>query len=360
MMRVIAIFLLLTGFLTSDLCAQKSTSPTPSPAVIPFDTQQAKAKQKAWAKHLSRPVASTNSLGMRMVLIPPGEFLMGSSDAQVEAAIKTAIELKVDQRTQGRIRDQERPQHRMTLALPYLLASTEVTIAQFRKFVSATNYLTEAEVFGTGNSASPKKVAPKDRDEFRWRTPGFPQKEAAAVSQVSWNDAVVFCNWLSKQEKLPPCYREDPQAGWALIPGSKGYRLPSEAQWEFACRAGTTTQYHFGDKHQSLIKYDFFNRLTSNATRTVGSKLPNAFGLYNMHGNIGEWCQDYYDPKFYQTPQRNNPAGPSAGTGPSKSRRVIRGGDWWTNAVRCRSTFRGYGDQITRSDDLGFRVSRLP
>ncbi len=322
----------------------------------PFGTQQAKAHQAAWAKRLRTTVTSTNSLGTTMVLIPPGEFLMGSSDEQIEVALKMAAELKIDQRTQDRIRNQERPQHRMRLAGPYLLAATEVTIAQFRTFVAATGYQTEAEVLGTGNSAATEKAEPKDKNEFTWRTPGFAQSEKAAVSQVSWNDAVVFCNWLSKREKRTPAYRRDAKNNWVLDTRSKGYRLPSEAQWEFACRAGTTTQFHFGDRYQALSKYAWFNfKSGSNPVRTVGSKLPNAFGLYDMHGNIGEWCQDYYDPKFYGLPASSNPAGPASGT-----RRVIRGGDWWTNAIRCRSAFRGYGDQVTRSDDLGFRLSRLP
>ncbi len=244
----------------------------------------------------------------------------------------------------------------MVLARPFLLAGTDVTIAQFRKFVAGTGYRTEAEVLGTGNSAATKKAAPQDKNEFTWRSPGFAQREDTAVSQVSWNDAVVFCNWLSKQEKRSPCYRRDAEKGWVLDARAKGYRLPSEAQWEFACRAGTTTQYHFGDQYQSLSKYAWFNfKSGSNPVRTAGSKLPNAFGLYDMHGNLGEWCQDYYDPKFYRLSESGNPAGPSSG-----SRRVIRGGDWWTNAVRCRSAFRGYGDQVTRSDDLGFRLSRMP
>jgi len=326
-------------------------------AQAPFDARQAKAYQTQWARRRGTTVESTNSLGTTMVLIPPGEFLMGSSDKQVEAALQVAVELEIDQRTQDRIRTQERPQHTMRIAQPFLLAATEVTIAQFRKFVEATDYVTEAEVLGTGNSATPTKAALKDQNEFTWRTPGFPQQENAAVSQVSWNDAVVFCNWLSRQEQLTPCYRKDAEDGWTLIPENNGYRLPSEAQWEFACRAGTTGQYHFGDDYRLLEKYDWYGRIGKNATRTVGTKLPNAFGLYNMHGNVGEWCQDFYDPNFYQTPRSNDPTGPAKRLSP-KSRRVIRGGDWWTTAVRCRSTFRGYGDQVTRSDDLGFRLMR--
>ena len=329
----------------------------PPVAHSPFDASQANVHQVNWAKQVGMKVESVNSIGTTMVLIPPGDFLMGSSDAQVETILKVAAELGIDQRTQDRIRAQERPQHRMRIARPFLLAATEVTIAQFREFVSATGYRTDAEVLGTGNSAVPTEAAPKDRNEFTWRSPGFVQQENAAVSQVSWNDAVAFCNWLSRREDLTPCYIQDPDAGWKLQPENDGYRLPYESQWEYACRAGTTGQYSFGDEYQLLSKYDWYGRIGKNETRTVGTKLPNAFGLYNMHGNVGEWCQDFYDPNFYQTSNRDNPTGPAKPLAP-KRRRVIRGGDWWTTAVRCRSAFRGYGDQVTRSDDLGFRLAR--
>jgi formylglycine-generating enzyme required for sulfatase activity len=359
MLQRFAYFAVLLGCVSSDSVAQQSTPTKNKDAPVakaPFDTQRAKALQTAWAKQLGTTVTSINSLGTTMVLIPPGEFLMGSSDVQIAAALKAATELKIDQRTQDRIRDQERPQHRMVLAEPFLLAATEVTIAQFRTFVTETGYRTEAEVLGTGNSSTTEKAAPRDRNDFTWGSPGFAQQEQAAVSQVSWNDAVVFCNWLSKREKRTLAYRRDAENKWVLDAQSRGYRLPSEAQWEFACRAGTTTQYHFGDRHRALSKYGWFNfKSGSNPVRTVGAKLSNEFGLYDMHGNLGEWCQDYYDPKFYGLAESSNPDGPVSGT-----RRVIRGGDWWTNAVRCRSAFRGYGDQVTRSDDLGFRLSRSP
>jgi len=359
MHQMLVYCLVLVGCLSSDSVAQQKSPTTIESGPVakaPFDARQARAHQAAWAKRLETTVTSTNSLGTTMVLIPPGEFLMGSSDEQIDAALKMATELKIDQRTQDRIRNQEGPQHRMLLTRPYLLAATEVTIAQFRTFAGVTGYQTEAEVLGTGNSAATAKAAPKDRNEFTWRSPGFAQREAAAVSQVSWNDAAVFCNWLSKREKRTPAYRQGTRNEWVLDARSNGYRLPSEAQWEFACRAGTTTQFHFGGRYQSLSQYAWFDfKSGSNPVRTVGVKLPNAFGLYDMHGNIGEWCQDFYDPKFYGLPESSGPDGPASG-----SRRVIRGGDWWTNAVRCRSAFRGYGDQVTRSDDLGFRLSRSP
>lgn len=336
------------------LGAQELLAEEPAPANAPFDAAQAQAHQQAWARALGCKVATTNSQGTTLVVIPPGEFLMGSSDQQVETAIRMAAELEIDERTQQRIRTAERPQHRMTIERPFLLATTEVTIRQFRQFVKETGYVTDGERLGTGNSAAPEQAVGKDRNEFTWRTPGFAQREDAAVSQVSWNDAVAFCNWLSEREKLPAGYRMDAKAGWEPVPGSTGYRLPSEAEWEFACRAGTTTQFHFGDDHRQLEKYAWFNfKSGSTPVREVGTKLPNPFGLYDMHGNIGEWCGDFFEMTSY--PKHLTSKGGDASTPP---RRAIRGGDWWANGVRARSAFRGYGDQISRSDDLGFRLAR--
>ncbi|MGE0607449.1 MAG: formylglycine-generating enzyme family protein [Pirellulales bacterium] len=351
------------GCLASTLFAQ-STEPGPEnssigkpiSAIAPFDAEQAGVHQAAWGKHLGVAVESANSLDIKMVLIPPGEFQMGSSDEQVESALRLAAELKVDENTRKRIREGERPQHRMRIADPFFLADTEVTIAQFRKFVEETGYRTQAEELQTGNSADPNKASADERNGFDWRSPGFAQHADAAVSQVTWNDAVAFCNWLSKKESLPVSFRDDAEAGWVLLPQAKGYRLPTEAEWEYAARAGTNTHFHAGDDPAILADYGWFGfESGSTPVRVVGSKLPNAFGLHDMHGNVGEWCQDFYDltsyPKHYVTSRPELDP---------RSRRVIRGGDWWGNALRCRSAFRGYGDQITRSDDLGFRLARTP
>jgi formylglycine-generating enzyme required for sulfatase activity len=238
------------GLPASELFAQGDrTRPNnqPVPAQAPFDTAQAKGHQAEWGKHLGVAVEQANSLGTKMILIPPGEFLMGSSDEQVEAALKLAVELKVDENTQKRIREVERPQHRMVIKEPFFMAATEVTIAQFREFVEATSYRTQAEELGTGNSASPNKATADEQNGFCWHSPGFAQRENAAVSQVTWNDAIAFCNWLSRKESLPISYRHDAKAGWALLPDAKGYRLPTEAEWEYAARAGTIAQFHFGD-----------------------------------------------------------------------------------------------------------------
>ena len=204
---------------------------TPPIAKAPFDAKQARAHQEAWAKHLGTEVETTNSVGMKMVLIPPGEFMMGSTDEQVEAAL-------ADPATKDLIQSHERPQHRVVLTRPLLMAQTELTVAAFRQFVTATQYVTEAEKYGAGGSSSvAEETDPTKRNPLTWCAPRDNMAVAndTAVSQVSWNDAVAFCNWLSEREKLPASLS---QTGHKLVgarSGLRGYRLATEAEWEYAC-----------------------------------------------------------------------------------------------------------------------------
>ncbi len=327
----------------------------PPPAKAPFDAAQAKAHQAAWAKHLGASVEQENQAGMKMVVIPPGEFLMGSTDEQVEAALKVAEEIKTDQGTKDRIQKAERPQHRVVISKPFLMSATEVTVGEFGKFVAATKYVTEAEQFGFGNSGEKvlsDKISEKDRG-VSWKSPGYAVTDESPVSQVTWNDACAFCNWLSEQEKRTPCYRPDGSGSWIVVAKSNGYRLPSEAQWEYACRAGTTTQYSFGDDYQELREYGWFNKNSNGRAMPVGLKPGNAFGLHDMHGNLWEWCQDFWDEKWYEKSPRNDPNSPDSG-----SIRVLRGGYWYNNASNCRSACRLYYTPSYRFNYLGFRPVR--
>lgn len=328
---------------------------TPLPVRAPFDASRARDAQEAWAGHLGLPVESTNTLQIKLVVIPPGEFLMGSTDEQVAAALEWSKNpLRLNENTRNRIRETERPQHRVAIARPFLLATTEVTIGQFRQFVAETKYVTEAEVFGHANAAGPSPASPEKKNGFDWRNVGYAQIEEDAVSQVTWNDAVAFCNWLSKREKLEPSYERTEKLGWQQSPNANGYLLPTEAQWEYACRAGTTTQYSFGDDPGELEKYGWFLLNSgSNPVRRVASKPANPFGLYDMHGNLFEWCEDFYVARRYDDPDTEHTEAV-----PADPLRVLRGGDWFGNALRCRSAFRGYGAQSTRSDDVGFRLLR--
>jgi formylglycine-generating enzyme required for sulfatase activity len=269
---------------------QPADPQTPPLAEAPFNSQQARAHQEAWAAHLGQPVAFTNSIGMSFCLIPPGEFMMGSPESE-----------------RGRSYS-EGPQHRVRITRPFYLGVYEVTQAEYER------------VMGTNPS-----VFARARDEAMsgYDTGHFP------VDRVSWYDAVEFCRRLSA---MP----EEQAAG-------RVYRLPTEAQWEYACRAGTTPPFYFGsvlDGHQANCnghspygttkKGSFLSRPTA-----VGSYSPNAFGLYDMHGNVQEWVSDWFAQDYYSQSPCQDPPGPASG-----SLRVLRGGNWGTAAVTCRSASR--------------------
>jgi serine/threonine protein kinase/formylglycine-generating enzyme required for sulfatase activity len=319
---------------------ERNGGTVPPPAKAPFDAQQAIAHQEAWAKYLGAPVEQKNSVGMTLVLIPPGEFMMGSTDEQVEAALKVAEETKADQAVKDRIRNAERPQHKVVTTKPFLMSATEVTIGQFKKF-SATGYVTEAEKAEAAANAAPPPARPGEppaatpKPIQTYLHPGNAVTDDLPAAFITWNDAVNYCKWLSDQEKAT-------------------YRLPTEAEWEYACRAGTTTQYSFGDDVVLLDQYGWYQKNAGGASHSVGTKLPNGFGLFDMHGNLYEWCQDYFDEKWYVASTPNDPHGPFAG-----SYRVLRGGHWSPSASNCRSASRNNSTPPLHSYAYGFRCVRM-
>jgi len=228
----------------------------------------------------------TNSIGMKLRLIPAGEFMMGSPETESE-------------------REDNETQHRVTLTKPFYLGVTEVTQEQYQK------------VMGTNPS--------------KFKGPQNP------VETVSWDDAVEFCRKLS------------------AIPAEKTaghvYRLPTEAEWEYACRSGTTTSYSFGDSESELGAYAWYKDNSGKTTHPVGGKKPNAWGLYDMHGNVWEWCQDWHGD--YPSGSATDPTGATSG-----SYRVRRGGGWNLNAWSCRSAYRTWLTPEDRIIILGFRVLR--
>jgi len=299
-------------------------------AVAPFDAAQARAHQEAWAKYLGVPVEYTNSIGMKFVLIPPGEFTMGSTTAEIEAALND-----VDQNQWQEYIQSEAPQHKVVLTQPIYLGMNEVTQAEY------------AKVMGT----NPSHFAPlgKGKDVVAgMATTNHP------VEMVCWNDAAEFCAKLSQQEKLEPFYFRDGETILQL--SGTGYRLPSEAEWEFACRAGNATKYWIGDQHEDLVKASSFGGNSGGRTHAVRELKANPFGLYDIHGNVWELVQDGWNATYYGEFQENvtvSPIGPfSAG-----SQHVIRGGSWSVTAPFCRSSNRLPNVPTFRSEDTGFRVS---
>jgi formylglycine-generating enzyme required for sulfatase activity len=240
----------------------------------------------------------------------------------------------------------------VTISQPFYLGKYEVTKGQFRKFVEDTNYRTDAEKDGKGSLGytGDKDKPFKERPAFTWRDWGVDQGDNSPVVNVSHNDAVAFCEWLSRKE-------------------GKKYRLPTEAEWEYACRAGTVDRYYNGDDPEGLTKLGNVADATAKEkvpnwttvassdgwafTAPVGQFRPNNFGLYDMIGNAAEWCSDWYDADYYAKSPERDPTGPNSG-----SDRVRRGGCWASDAVSCRAAYRGGNPPGSRDFFVGFRLAR--
>ncbi len=306
----------------------------PPPAIAPFDSAQAKSHQDAWAKYLSVPVEMANSLGMRFVLIPPGESDMGSTDAVVANLLEKAKSKNIGGFYIERL-PSEAPKHRVRITKPFWLGRHEVTRGQFRRFVDDSGYRTEAERDGKGGRALIDGQLKRDPRLVWNRDLGFEQADNYPVVNVTWNDVTEFCAWLSEKE------------------GEKSH-LPSEAQWEYACLAGTTTPWYSVDNEEALKEYGWFISHAEGKSQPVGQKTPNAWGLYDMHGNVWEWCADWYDPAYYATSPRHDPAGPAAGP-----YHVPRSGSWANAAGACQAAYRcGWQEAGGRADSRGFRIAR--
>jgi formylglycine-generating enzyme required for sulfatase activity len=287
----------------------------PPAAVAPFDAAQAREYQEQWAKYLGVPVEMTNSIGMKLVLIPPGEFDMGSSSEETSRLVQE-IAAKKEDPWYAELTKLETPRHRVRISKPFYMGVYEVTQAEYER-VTGNN---PSEFSAKGKSAA----AVKGQDTAR-----FP------VESVCWENAAEFCRKLSA---LP----EESSQG-------RLYRLPTEAEWENACKAGTTGPEPWDDAN--LAKDAWFVRNSAAKPHPVGLKQPNAWGLYDMLGNVLEFCSDWDSLDYYAKSPFADPVGPSSGTS-----RVARGGSYWMSALSCRSTYR-YRFPPTMADlQNGFRV----
>jgi sulfatase modifying factor 1 len=316
----------------------------PALLTAPFDEIAAKTAQRWWADGLKLPIDPTNSIGMKLAVIPAGEFFMGSTPLQIHQVRRSDLSFRKDWERE------EQPQHHVQISRPFLLGAHEVTRGQFREFVRSTRYVTDAQRDPKGGMGFDAATGEFKQDpHFNWENAGFVQSDDQPVVNVSWNDAVAFCQWLSRKEKI-------------------AYRLPSEAEWEYACRAGTTTLYSFGDDPEGLAavanvadasareKFSSWSGIAGRDghvfTAPVGSFQPNAFGLFDMHGNVWEWCRDWFGESYYAKSPEKDPVGPPTGTV-----RVFRGGSWYDAASLCRSAFRYWDVPTYRDYFLGFRVA---
>jgi formylglycine-generating enzyme required for sulfatase activity len=208
------------------------------------------------------------------------------------------------------------------------------------------------------SASTAAETDPVKKNGLNWRAPSYIVAPNSAVTQVTWNDAVAFCNWLSELEKLQPCYRSDGGDGWTILPATNGYRLPSEAEWEYACRAGSTTMYSFGDDPSQIDDHAWYTQnMNGNTARTVGLKSANPFGLFDIHGNVQEWCNDMFDWKWYEKTPANDPLSTTTSMTGSVSVRVVRGGGSYSNTFDCRSASRSSSVPSYRYY-YGFRVVR--
>jgi formylglycine-generating enzyme required for sulfatase activity len=321
----------------------------------PFDDAAAKKAQLDWADRLKTTVVATNPIGISLVLVPAGEFMMGMGPTEVEP-LREIVQSRRQSSDWLERQYRAAPRHCVTLRKPWFMGTTEVTLGQFRQFVDATGYVTEAEQYGFGESGQTtmdSKVSAWMKGRT-WRTPGYSVTDGSPVSQVTWNDAVSFCNWLSACEKLSPCYREQNGGGWSLVTAGDGYRLPTEAEWEYACKAGSTNEPAPRDGLAWLKEHAWFNENQNGGARPVAMKRPNAFGLFDMRGNVFEWCHDWYRPDYYLGSPPDDPLGPSSG-----GSRVQRGGGWNYDSLACHSGFRTFAGPSGRHNHRGFRVVRV-
>jgi formylglycine-generating enzyme required for sulfatase activity len=267
--------------LLACLCLLPAADPAPTLPRLPFDADRARQLQTEWAGATGLEANLTNSIGMKLVLIPGGRFEMGPNGSK----------------------------YRVTLGKPFYLGATEVTLGQYRKFKAGHQ-------------------VPDAAPEFN--------KDDVPAALVSWNEARAFCAWLSEQP-------EEKKAG-------RVYSLPTEAQWEWAARAGTATTRYFGDTDKGQADYSWFNvtytpnpkhEADGRGRQPVAKLKPNAWGLYDMLGNVWEWCAD----------RRSDEA-----TGEARDP-VMRGGSWRSGAFHCTAVAHDPGDPNQRGDNIGFRVA---
>lgn len=323
---------------------QVETSPTGEPSMKSSDSVE--------------PEVITNSLGMKLVRIPAGEFMMGAEEDPSATMSKFPY-------ADPSLLPRESPRHKVRITKSFYMGQVEVTLDQFMTFLHNTHYKVDAED-GQTMSGYGKNGENIESTAFRPWAPGWKIEPDHPVGYVSWNDAVAFCEWLSRKE-------------------GKKYRLPTEAEWEYACRAGTSTRYSCGNDPEQLIGFanvsdadravlfpgkmvDVFDKSGKKTgrqmpypflsghdgyawTSPVGHFQPNHFGVYDMHGNSWEWCADWFGEDYYHHSPVDDPKGPTTGTV-----RVSRGGGFDNSAFTVRCARRDGGTPESHDCHDGFRV----
>jgi formylglycine-generating enzyme required for sulfatase activity len=276
--------------------AQKTKPPSPPPAPVSAFRDRLKGGGE----------------GPEMIRLTPGEFLMGAADGDTMAS------------------DSERPRHKVRIARPFAIGRFPVTFEEYDRFILATRHPPAAKrgLMGHlfGMKENKQRELPGDRGWGRSRRP---------VIYVSWHDAVAYCVWLSEQT-------------------GRTYCLPSEAEWEYACRAGTEARWSCGDDEKALGDHAWFSANSGGQTHPVGEKRPNPWGLHDMHGNVGEWVQDQLHRNYHGAPTDGSALKDATGAS-----RVVRGGSWGSLAHGCRCAYRFGSAPAFRDGGLGFRCARV-
>ncbi len=299
---------------------RKSQTQAVTPAIAAYPLADPAAYQRQWAKHFDLPVTVTDETDIAFAFIPPGRFRMGTPDVELDALLAPQPDGELRTKIEA---EKSRP---IEIATHFYLGATEVTIGQFRRYIDATKRTTQAEeVWGAWGVANDKWVK---KNGFTWDNLGeHPKSEDLPVFNITWGEAEAFCHWLN-----------------GITKGHSHYRLPVEAEWEYACRAGSATPYCGGD-HTTLQRYAWFADNSTLRISPVGKKQANAFGLFDMHGNHGEWCgvAPRTSPLFTPLP------------GDLATDRASRGGHFFEPAERIRSAARDWGPANSMGKG-GFRV----
>ncbi len=270
----------------------------------------------------------TEIAGIKMVSIPGGTFMMGSRLSEKDVESKFGIKSNFFI---------EHPIHTVTLD-GFDMSTHEITVGTFRKFVDATGYKTDADKKGAFKRIYNGNIF-EYKSDANWGKPYCYQNDNYPVTCVSWNDATAFCDWLSREK-------------------SHKFSLPTEAEWEYACRAGTETVFYTGNDENALGRAGWYLENSGKKAHPVGQKTPNAWGLYDMHGNVFEWCKDRLG-DYLKSPLINPTDSGNIREGWEKNR-MTRGGSWTDEATWCRSAFR-IGQLLYNSNCItGFRIVRRP
>jgi formylglycine-generating enzyme required for sulfatase activity len=269
--------------------------------------------------------------GENMVFIKGGCYQMGDTFGDAEKNDEPVHKGWKGGHQHHHLGVNEKPVHEVCVD-DFYMAKYEVTVSEFREFVADIGYKTDAEN-GDGCFGWSGKKWEKDKNR-NWRNPGFPQDDSHPVSCVSWDDAVVYIEWLSDKT-------------------GKRYRLPTEAEWEYTARSGGKKEKWAGTNNESgLSDYAWYNNNSNGKTHPVGQKKPNGFGLYDMTGNVWEWVQDWYGENYYSSSPKNNPQGPTSGF-----QHIHRGGSWYYSSHQARVTSRHPYTSDYRCYSLGIRLA---